>query len=226
MVEPGGVFQRSVAYDIIGMVKHISDNQDVQLELRKALRAAFAAAASESRQPSINEITKTAIPYLDAVIEETLRVTPPFRLCSRSSAVDTTVFGQRVPKGTTIVMPFTGPGFHTPVIPFGNTTQSDPTGTKTSSGEDMSLFKPERWIKINAQGDAAFDSQAAPFLSFGAGPRGCFGKRLAYLELRMVLVFLVWNFEFKQLQGELSSYDFIEKVATVPKSCFVSLEAL
>jgi len=45
-----------------------------------------------------------------------------------------------------------------------------------SSHSDLEVFRPERWLVDNGNGGLEFDSRAAPLLSFGAGPRSCFGK--------------------------------------------------
>ncbi len=68
-----------------------------------------------------------------------------------------------------------------------------------------------------------FNPLAGPLLLFGAGPRGCFGRRLAYLELRTLLVLLVWNFSFGTCAPGLSSYDVEEVFTTIPRQCVVNL---
>jgi cytochrome P450 len=40
-----------------------------------------------------------------------------------------------------------------------------------------------------------FDPSAKPVLAFGLGLRGCFGKRLAYVEIRILITLIIWNFE-------------------------------
>jgi cytochrome P450 len=54
----------------------------------------------------------------------------------------------------------------------------------------MGEFKPERWL-VEEIGMIVFDAAAVPMLTFGLGPRGCFGWRMAYLELQLLLVLLV-----------------------------------
>lgn len=49
---------------------------------------------------------------------------------------------------------------------------------------DLHLFKPERWLQLK-DGEEVFDSNSAPLLTFGLGPKGCFGRRMAYLELKI-----------------------------------------
>jgi cytochrome P450 len=65
----------------------------------------------------------------------------------------------------------------------------------------MTLFKPERWIV----GDE-FDATAGPQLAFDLGTRGCYGKRLVYVEMRILLTLIVWNFELLPYPTALPSY--------------------
>jgi cytochrome P450 len=211
------------------MVKLIADEQEVQHRLRVALRNAMPDAVSESRQPTVAEVTKTNIPYLDAVIEESLRVRSPLPLIVREALVNTTVLGRNIPKGTQILFPSVGPGFTSPGFKIDESVRSSTWQAKhwgeDWSSHDMDKFNPDRWLKEDKDGQV-YDSQAGPFLAFSLGPRGCFGRRLAYLELRMVLVLLVWNFQFKKLEGELARYDAVDAITTTPKFCYVQLEKI
>jgi hypothetical protein len=42
----------------------------------------------------------------------------------------------------------------------------------------LSEYRPERWLRKNANGELEFDASAGPNQAFGAGLRGCFGKEL------------------------------------------------
>ncbi|KAH8883758.1 cytochrome P450 [Thozetella sp. PMI_491] len=58
-------------------------------------------------------------------------------------------------------------------------------------------FIPERWL-----GDPRFAHDARDVLNpFSYGPRNCIGKNLAYAEMRLILVRLLWNFDL-ELQAE------------------------
>ncbi|KAJ5909242.1 cytochrome P450 [Penicillium taxi] len=63
---------------------------------------------------------------------------------------------------------------------------------------DLSIFDPERWL-VYKEGeswkDAEFDANAAPQIAFGMGPRSCWGRRLAYLEMRMITTLVLWEFD-------------------------------
>ncbi|KEY74712.1 hypothetical protein S7711_05462 [Stachybotrys chartarum IBT 7711] len=210
-------------------IKLLSDHPRVQEELRESLRTSFAAAVSESRLPTATEIAKSQIPYLDAVIEESLRVGRPTPMVARESMVDTVLLGHRIPKGVTLLLSNAGPGFISKPLQIPDSMRSESSKTKQRVGEwdleGMHLFKPERWLK-EEDGVQTFDSQAGPFLAFSLGHRGCFGRRLAYLEMRLVLTLLLWNFRFDKLEGKLASYDTEEGVTAMPKFCYVRLQAV
>jgi cytochrome P450 len=52
-------------------------------------------------------------------------------------------------------------------------------------------FHPERWLDENEE------TQAPKSLNFGAGPRFCPGRNLAFLESKMVLSMIARNFELE-----------------------------
>ena len=61
----------------------------------------------------------------------------------------------------------------------------------------MGLFNPERWRREET-GKEVFDAVSGLLLTFGLGPRGCYGRRPAYLEMKLMLVLLVWGFELQR----------------------------
>ncbi|KAI1385993.1 cytochrome P450 [Hypoxylon trugodes] len=209
------------------IVKNLADYPETQEKLRSALRSAYAVAYKEGRQPSVTEITKNAVPYLDAVIEESLRINSPFPLTTRQAKVDTILLGRKIPKDTMVFLTWDGPDFKSPGIPVEEDMRSERSRQKYLIGHwdptDVHLFKPERWLKVDEDGKEVYDSQSGPILAFGLGPRGCFGKRLAYLELRTVLALLVWNFQFNVPPGELGSRSVYDSFTTAPLNCYVAL---
>ncbi|KAL6897204.1 cytochrome P450 [Trichoderma evansii] len=194
----------STAATLCWWVKYMSTYQSVQTRLRDALRHAHLDACQTSRLPTIEEICDTSVPYLDAVMEETLRYASIATLIVRRSTCDTQILGYQIPKGTDIMMSLTGPSITEPALPIREMScslESQETKDKVLPwGEDVSRFKPERWLKVvkNADGKEKeiFDSHAGPNLAFSAGIRQCFGKRLAYMKLRVVITLLIWSFEF------------------------------
>ncbi|KAK3109782.1 hypothetical protein LTR53_016586 [Teratosphaeriaceae sp. CCFEE 6253] len=91
-------------------VKFLTRHQDVQKKLRQSLHSAFGQAVSSGEVPSAADMVKTRTPYLDAVLEEILRLglTAPANI--RVTTQDVEVLCYRIPKGVDILMPTSGPG--------------------------------------------------------------------------------------------------------------------
>jgi len=212
-------------------VKNIAFAQEAQRTLRSHLRAAYPAATAEQRNPTVEEITKTPIPYLDAFIEEMSRTAILSNGAIRTSTIDTTVLGHPIPKGTNVFLMHNGPGYFSAPFPIADSQRSESSlnaknlvGQWTPDEQDMKAFRPERWLVKCEDGRDEYDAHAGPHLSFGLGPRGCFGKRLAYLQMRIIMVMMVWNFELKETPAAVSSWAAVDKMLRHPVQCFVKLE--
>lgn len=93
----------------------------------------------------------------------------------------------------------------------------------------LDVFLPERWLVTSdddagAAANVLFDSAAGPTMPFGGGPRGCFGRRLAYLEMRLIFTLIVWKFELVECPQEMSGYDAFDGLVHRPKDCYVRLK--
>jgi cytochrome P450 len=180
------------------------------------------------RAPTVHEITSTHVPYLDAALEEILRCAGTIQFINRESVVDTTILGHRIPKGTTIIMPSDGAGIKSPAFDIDENSRHISSQDAKKAGKtrhewdpmDIGAFKPERWLSSD---EAEFDSASGPQLAFSLGTRSCFGKRLAYLQLRMMVTLIVWNFELLRCPDELSSYGHKVGLTTETTQCFVRL---
>lgn len=61
----------------------------------------------------------------------------------------------------------------------------------------MFTFEPERWLRKKKRASSSttatedeaieFNANAAPQAAFGLGLRGCWGRKLVYVELRMLV---------------------------------------
>lgn len=179
-------------------------------------------------------------------MEEIFRLSPTLPLVSRQATVDTILLGYRIPKDTNVFFASNGPSYILPAFDVDESLRSD-TAVKSGAtrygvwrADDVERFVPERWLKPATDGDAAaasiesldatdphavtFDATNGPLGTFGHGPRGCFGRRLAYLEMRLLLALLVWNFEFEKVPEALSSYEPRESMVTHPLFCYVRLK--
>ncbi|KAH7237790.1 cytochrome P450 [Fusarium redolens] len=209
-------------------VRYIADAPETQKKLRSFLQKAFSTALAEHRQPTVDEITNASISYLDAVIEEILRLSAVLPIVSREATADTTILGHAIPKGTSVFFTLNGPSLMKPAINIPENVRSESSqSTKSRYGEwraeDVEQFIPERWIDIDEKGAETYNPMKGPFLTFGSGPRGCYGRRLGYLQLRIFWVLLMWNFEFLPVAPELRTQEVVEHVGVEPRESYVRL---
>ncbi|KAJ4007488.1 hypothetical protein NW752_007532 [Fusarium irregulare] len=211
----------------------ISADQRAQSELRHVLQQAYPQAKAERRAPSLSEILQTRVPYLDAVVEEILRLAYPLGMSLREVQVDTQILGARVPKGTTIVFLSNCPSVLSPPINYDEERSSEWVRSrrpKEPFGKDYDFagFIPERWLKTAASTDGkeevVFDSQAFPIQAFGLGPRGCFGRRMAYLEMKIFFTLVIWTFKLLPLQAHLATPKPVSSLTRNPDKVFVKLQ--
>ncbi|KAI0473332.1 cytochrome P450 monooxygenase [Xylariaceae sp. FL0804] len=210
-------------------LKFLADQPQAQTKLRHVFRSAFAAAASANRNPTIQEITSTHIPYLDATMEETLRCAGTAPVVDRVATADTELLGHHITKGTVVTCLVTGPSMMSPGFDIDKSRRSTSSRAAMEEGRhrswdpaDMSAFNPDRWI-VNGEKGVEFDASAGPQLALGLGTRSCYGKRLVYLEMRIVITLILWNFELMTCPPSLSGYSASLITTNEPKQCYVRL---
>ncbi|KAM6492864.1 Cytochrome P450 [Amanita muscaria] len=119
--------------------------------------------------------TLKALPWLDSVIMETLRIFPPVQVDMRIAEKTDYIGDVLVPKGSLIFIPIF-------VI---NT-------YKGTWGEDAEEFNPSRWLNLPETYHPHYS-----VLSFIAGPHHCIGRTMALMEMKAVLASLIYNFKFE-----------------------------
>lgn len=169
----------TVQTGLSGATYYLATNSVAMSKIRQEVRSAF------SYSTEINDLTTQNLPYLQATIQETLRMFPP--LPSRLPRVSpgTEIDGHFIPKGT-IVAANTYNMSHDP----GYWTEPD-------------TFNPERWLKESPDPKFAGDDRDAA-KPFSTGPRACLGVNLAYLVLRIVIARLVWEFDWELMASSRS----------------------
>jgi cytochrome P450 len=219
-------------------VKYMGRSQQSQSCLRDALHNSHSTALSENRLPNINEILRTNIPYLDAMIEEAFRYSHIVPFVTREAIVDTQILGHPIPKGTQLLFVTSVESFIKPAFDIDESKRMKRADNSNMQygvwhPADVAEFKPERWLKMESRvqdgvtvEEEIFDPRSGPTLSFGAGPRGCFGRRLAYLEMRMAMTLLIWSFQFLEMSGSLNDLEAIDTSTEAPKMCYVKLKKI
>lgn len=210
----------------------MAQHQSIQARLRQNLRDGHSAACAEGRAPTMSEIMSKQIPYLEANIEETLRRSSVATLIVRKATRDTQILGYNIPKGTDVIIPLTGPSLTEPALNIPDTNR--PTVYRRTENrvkpwpdDDIMRYNPDRWMKLKTDNageeTAVFDPQAGPNLAFSVGPRQCFGKKQARLQLQTVATLLLWEFTFEALEKSLNTWEIEERLVNLPKQCFVKL---
>jgi cytochrome P450 len=108
------------------------------------------------------------------VIQEALRLYPPFWMVDRMALADDSVGDLSIPRGSTVIVFIYG-AHHSPQY-----------------WENPESFDPERFTKANEKLHKPF-----AYLPFGAGPRGCIGGNYAMLQMLMILSVLLRKYDFR-----------------------------
>jgi len=116
------------------------------------------------------------MPYLAAVISESLRLYPPAYAIGRSSKVPIDLGGYHFPEDTVFLM-------------SAWVTQRD-----ERYFSDPLAFRPERWIEGPAP-------DGFRYFPFGGGPRRCIGQPFALMEIGLVVATLASRFRFRLAPG-------------------------
>jgi cytochrome P450 len=151
------------------MVLHPEIQRKVQHELDAVLGKSVVATSFESKLPQL--------PYLQAVIKETLRLHPPGPLLSwaRLSTQDVCVAGHTIPAGTTAMVNMWAIT-HDPEV-----------------WANPDAFTPERFLNGHDVDVRGNDLRLAPF---GAGRRVCPGRALGLATVQLWVAQLLHNFNW------------------------------
>jgi cytochrome P450 len=114
------------------------------------------------RPPTADDLAR--LPYLDWVVDESMRLYPPAWSINRTALEPFELEGYRFPAGTRAI-----------VSPWVVHHRPDVWG-------DPEVFRPERWDPA-----AGRPLPHGAYFPFGAGPRMCIGMPLAEMEARLVL---------------------------------------
>ncbi|XP_067666927.1 1,25-dihydroxyvitamin D(3) 24-hydroxylase, mitochondrial-like [Haliotis asinina] len=113
--------------------------------------------------------------YLKAVIKETLRMYPTAPVVLRILQQEATILGYTIPKGVSLAV------------------HLYPLGRNPKYYDDPDEFRPERWLRD--EGNKKIHAFA--WLPFGFGPRMCVGRRVAELEMQLLISQLVRKFHIE-----------------------------
>ena len=125
-------------------------------------------------------------------IKEALRMFPPLILLLRHVRKARTYKGMTIPEND-IVVASPGMAMRLP-----------------NAFEKPERYDPDRWLRNG--GGMRKTSTKFDFIGFGGGMHACAGTQFAYLQLRVVLLVLLQNFEIEPVSSELPKPDYTAMV--------------
>jgi cytochrome P450 len=130
-----------------------------------------------ARNPGVAETLRAELcadpqtPYLDAVLNEVLRLYPPAWILGRDALCDVRIGGTRIRKGATVLM--------SQLVMHRSARYFD----------DPLEFRPHRWL-------APPDLPQFAYFPFGGGSRKCLGDQFAWTEARITISELSQRYRF------------------------------
>ncbi|KAJ5413640.1 hypothetical protein N7509_000267 [Penicillium cosmopolitanum] len=162
---------------------YLQKNRDCYSKLTEEIRTYF------TSEDEMTFLSVAKLPFLNAVIEEGLRMYPP------SPAIGPRV----VPKGGAPVCGEVLPEDTSVSVAHYSAFRG------ASNFEEPNSFLPQRWLKQDGKGRFQNDKREA-LQPFSMGPRACIGRNLAYAEMRLILCKLFWNFDI-DLDSRANDWD-------------------
>src|SRR5713226_6910865 len=149
----------------------LSQYPQIRIKLQDEVRSTLA-----GREPTLDDLAK--LPYLDWVLNESMRLYPPAWLQMRFVAKESEIDGVMLPVGTLVIL------------------SQWVIHRLPDIWPDAEVFKPERWDPANGQ-------QIPPgaYFPFGGGPRTCIGMPLAQLEARLILASILQHYTPQPIPG-------------------------
>ncbi|KAL5498617.1 hypothetical protein ACEPAH_1972 [Sanghuangporus vaninii] len=185
--------QETTSHAIARTLHLLSQHPDVQSRLRDEITAA----RKEHGGSDFDYDTLMALPYLDAVCRETLRVYPPVSIVIRTTRKDailplawpilsadgkTEINEIPIKKNTNVIVSIIGSN-----------------RSKRIWGEDAEEWKPDRWLNPlpESVAKAHMPGVYSSMMTFIGGGRACIGFKFAEMELKLVLSMLLEFFKFE-----------------------------
>ncbi|KAF9934596.1 hypothetical protein FBU30_001360 [Linnemannia zychae] len=153
---------------------------EIQTRLRDEVRQLY---NGKENAPSYDELN--SLPYLNAVIRESLRLWSPIPLNLRVSVED-----DYLPRGKGLPPLFVPAGTNLQISMF--ILQRDPK----IWGADSLSFSPDRWLSSEHPCPPYLPPNGLCYFPFYHGKRSCVGNKVATLEMKIHIANLISTFEF------------------------------
>ena len=121
------------------------------------------------RPPGLDDLP--ALPYIRAILQETMRFYPPVYALPRVAVSDDELGGYTIPRGTVVIASIAG--LH----------------ASPAWGKDCDTFRPERFL--------SGDWPRKAFMPYGAGRHLCIGSEFANVEMAIVLTMILQRYNLQ-----------------------------
>ncbi|EGX91828.1 Cytochrome P450 [Cordyceps militaris CM01] len=163
----------TVATSLSGTIFFLLRHPERMRRLTNEIRDRFA------QYEDITAAEAQRLPYLQAVINESLRLYPPASQGFPRTSPGFQVHGQHIPAGTEIY-----------------------TSTWTVSHDEQYFlepmsFLPERWL------DTKTTDRREASQPFSLGPRGCLGRNFAWMEINLILSKMLWTYNLELVDQDI-----------------------
>ncbi|KAI5119934.1 hypothetical protein M0805_000899 [Coniferiporia weirii] len=189
----------TTAISIAWALHYLALDPEIQNRLREELSTSLPDALLEKDRTTALD----GLPFLDAVVRETLRIAPPvhgtIRVATKDDLIPLSqplllrtnelVSEVRIRKGSFVHIPIEGLNY-----------------SKDIWGEDALVFNPDRWFALPTS--ASPHPGLVNLMSFTFGPHACIGWRFSVLEMKVFLAALLPHFAFAPA-AEIKRYNAI-----------------
>ncbi|KAK5061574.1 hypothetical protein LTR84_008118 [Exophiala bonariae] len=178
----------TIATTLSAIFFYLARNQSVLQKLKAEIRSTFTSLEDIHSGPKMDSCT-----YLNACIEETLRIAPavasqlPREVMKGGIVID----GEYIPEGVVLGVP------------------SYVVHHDRNAFPESWSFRPERWIagsNLNEDGVTVTkeDIRTAreAMCPFSMGSRSCVGRVFAYMEMRNAIASVLWVYDFEEVDGK------------------------
>jgi len=151
----------------------LAKNPNILAKLRTEVQAVL----GNQTHPNFADLRN--MPYTKQIIEEGMRLYPPAYAVGRENIEKDEILGQTIPKNSVFLLSIYA-------------LHRDPTYYPNPEKFDPDRFAPEQ-VK---------QRPSLAYMPFGAGPRMCIGNHFAMMEMQLILVMMVQQFDFELLDDK------------------------
>uniref|UniRef100_A0A2K6F852 steroid 11beta-monooxygenase n=1 Tax=Propithecus coquereli TaxID=379532 RepID=A0A2K6F852_PROCO len=182
----------TTSFPLLMTLFELARNPDVQQALRQESLAAQASITDNPQRALVE------LPLLRAALKETLRLYPVGLILDRLLPSDMVLQNYHIPAGTLVQVFLHSLGRHSASFPR------------------PERYEPQRWLEVNGS------STNFRHLAFGFGVRQCLGRRLAEVEMLLLLHHVLKSFLVETLNQEdvRMVYRFVFRPTTLPLLTF------